>query len=750
MRKVIWLYGENEGRTLNNNSFYFWRQVATRNDEIDKYIVAIKNENNKKVVKSLSKDLRKKVLWKNSLRHWIIFFKSNTHIVSLSYKDVTPSFLKKTMNITKPIIYLQHGTLAIKKIGYTGDGYHNKFLRFFIYNPKMMETFRDVNNFKEYQLYYAKYHPRYMELVRRNNLKKKNRQFLYFLTWREYFGNNKATKQFIDNITKIVLNKKLIKYLKDNNIKFKLCVHQFFDEEKLKTVYEKMDREVFEIVTPSKIDVMDELAYSELLITDFSSVGFDFTFLNKPVLLFAPDFDEYLKGRDLYCSKEELKSNMYLDIDSLVDKITSGKYEINKFFKSRLPKDIDHDYVLKGKHIDDIYNYLKNMELNKVIFLGYKFGGRGGSVSATKSLAEGLLEKGYYVELVSLKGELSEPSNYPFGLRDDRITFRNRLKPFRIYDRICIKLSKFHIGNKGSLKYDNASKFLPCNIKNRTKRYLNKTTARTVVSTRESLHEYVCNIKNPNVKNKVCFFHTDCNALDNLFPKIDRVLDKYDYDKMVFVSKTNKEKYNEKFNFKYNKQVIIGNSLTSDKIINREDIRACGKKDIYKGICLLRLAQDRKKDLDNIISFGKKLKDKKCNKFVIDVYGNGVLEDYFVSEIKKNKLSKIIKFCGLTDDTFGETQKHDFIIDFSIHQSFGMIYLEGVLAGKKLYASNNDGSREVLSKIKENIYKDEDDLFDKLNSIDKVTTSDLVKYYDIIMKDYGPEKMADDFAKMLK
>ena len=750
MKKIVWLFGENEGRTLNNNSFYFWRQVANKNDEIDKYIVALKNDNNKKIVKSLSKELRKKVLWKNSIKHWIVFFKSNTHIVSLSYKDVTPSFMKKTMNITKPIIYLQHGTLAIKRIGYTGDGYHNKFLRFFIYNPQMMETFRDVNNFKDYQLYYAKYHPRYMELVRRNNLKKKNRQFLYFLTWREYFGNNKATKLFIDNITKIVLNKKLIKYLKDNNIKFKLCVHQFFDEKKLKTIYEKMDRDVFDIVVPSKIDVMDELAYSELLITDFSSVGFDFTFLNKPVLLFAPDFDEYLKGRDLYCSKEELKKNMYLDIDALVDKITSGKYEINKFFKSRLPKDIDHDYVLKGKHIEDIYNYLKNMELNKIILVGYKFGGRGGSVSATKSLAEGLLAKGYYVELVSLKGELSEPSNYPFGLRDDRITFRNRLKPFRIYDRICIKLSKFHIGNKGSLKYDNASKFLPCNIKGRLKRYLNKTTARTVVSTRESIHEFVCGIKNPNVKNKVCFFHTDYNALDSLFPKIDRVLDKFDYDKIVYVSKSNQEKYNEKFKFKYNKQAIIGNSLTSDKIIKRSDIKACGKKSVYNGICLLRLANDRKNDVDNIISFGKYLKDKKCNKYIIDVFGNGALEEYFESEIKKNKLSKIIKFKGFTDEVFKETQNHDFIVDFSINQSFGMIYLEGVLAGKKLYAANNDGSKEVLKKIKENIYKDEEDLYKKLNELDKVTTSDLVKYYDIIMEDYGPEKMASDFVKLLK
>ena len=40
-----------------------------------------------------------------------------------------------------------------------------------------------------------------------------------------------------------------------------------------------------EIVDASKIDVMDEMVKSKLLITDYSSLGFDFTFLNKPVVL---------------------------------------------------------------------------------------------------------------------------------------------------------------------------------------------------------------------------------------------------------------------------------------------------------------------------------------------------------------------------------------------------------------------------------------------------------------------------------
>ena len=748
MRKIIWLFGENEGRTMNNNSFYFWDTICNIDDEIEKYFVVKWSLKNAKKVKSFDKNKRKRILWKNSLKHWKIFLKSNTHFVSLSYKDVTPSIFKKTMNLTKPIMYLQHGTLGIKKIGYQGDGYHNLFLRFFIYNEKMLTTFRDVNNFKPYQLYYSKYHPRYMELVRRNNLPKEERQFLYFLTWREYFGDNKETKKFIDTITKLVLNEKLVKYLKENNIKFKLCVHQFFDAKKLETIYEKFDKDVFDIVTPAKIDVMDELAKSELLITDFSSVGFDFTFLNKPVILFGPDFDEYSKERDFYCTKEELKDNMFLDIDKLVDKLVSGKYEINKFFRSRLPKEIDHDYVLKGKHIMDMYDYFRNMELNKIVFLGYRFSGRGGSVSATKALAEALLSKGYYVELASLKGSKIE-GVFPFGLRNDKVTYRGRMIIFRIYERICRMLNFLHL-DKGAFNYDLARKFLPFNIKRRFRKFLKQNTAHTLISTRESIHPYLNELNNDYVKNKVYFFHTEKKSFEKLFPGLGKELEKIDYDKMVFVSNHNYEKFNQDYNFKANTMKVIGNTLTSNQIVKESSIKACGKKKQYRGITLLRLAQDRKPDVDDIIRFGKYLKDKKCDRFVIDVYGIGPLDEYLEEEIKNNKLSRIIKYQGVTDDSFTETINHDFLIDFSHYQSFGMIYLEGILAGKKIYASSNDGSKEVLVDMKENIYKDFDDLYDKLNNIDKVTTEDLKNYYKIALKEFGPDRVANDFTNMLK
>ena len=58
-RNFIWLFGENLAATSNNNSYYFWKQVVSRKDGIDKYIVLEKNTANKATYASLSDEEKK-------------------------------------------------------------------------------------------------------------------------------------------------------------------------------------------------------------------------------------------------------------------------------------------------------------------------------------------------------------------------------------------------------------------------------------------------------------------------------------------------------------------------------------------------------------------------------------------------------------------------------------------------------------------------------------------------------------------
>ena len=87
----IWLFGENLGKTANNNSFYFWKHIINKKkDNINKYIILEKNSLNKKVYETLNKREKESVVWKNSLKHFILFFLADMYFVTLSYKDIRP------------------------------------------------------------------------------------------------------------------------------------------------------------------------------------------------------------------------------------------------------------------------------------------------------------------------------------------------------------------------------------------------------------------------------------------------------------------------------------------------------------------------------------------------------------------------------------------------------------------------------------------------------------------------------------
>lgn len=285
----IWLFGENLGKTANNNSFYFWKHIINKKkDNINKYIILEKNSLNKKVYETLNKREKESVVWKNSLKHFILFFLADMYFVTLSYKDIRPEqFMGKKyeFQISRPVIYLQHGITAIKKLGYKGNSYWNNMFRFIYYNKIIKQQLIEENDFRKYQLYYGIVFPRFKELVRKNNLELKkgikSKQILWFLTWREYKEDSFENQMLIKKINHVLRNEKLNKYLHNNKLKIKLCLHQLYKtdaEEFMKNV----NKNNIELAYATEINLMEEIVKSNMLITDYSSLGFDFTFLKKP------------------------------------------------------------------------------------------------------------------------------------------------------------------------------------------------------------------------------------------------------------------------------------------------------------------------------------------------------------------------------------------------------------------------------------------------------------------------------------
>ena len=743
MGRFVWLIGENLSRSATNNAYYFWRVSVEHEDDIEKYLVLEKNDNNLALYRSLPEKCRQFVVWRDTPEHLKLYVKADMFLVAQSYRDVRPEKImgrKLDLSTEKPVIYLQHGTLSMKVIGYNGKSYNNNFFRFVYYNKLVKETFMEINDFKDYQMYYCEYQPRYMEMVKRcREYKSDHKRILWFMTWREYLGNNLQTRVLLKKLQRVITDPELISYLDRTGTDLVLCLHQFFDEEKIQALKGDSTTEHIIFEHANKVDVMQELTACDVMITDYSSVGFDVTLMEKPVILFQPDMDEYLKKRKLYCTTEELDQYNIKRAKDLVDAIVHENYSVNPFFRSRMPEHIDYDYIAAGGHIEKMYEDFARIQHHKITFIGYNFYGIGGTVFATRSLAEGLLEKGYMVQLLSLKKN-QKPKMMPYALNLKPLYDANRKSPVNLYKRHFYRRKKLF----SYLVYDKDIVNLKPYAGFKLTEWLNTTNSETVISTRESLHLFLNDAQSDYLKNKIYFFHCPVEIFDSVFPNILPALNKCDIDKAVFVTETNRQKFIEDFGFKnYKRHIVLGNCLESSRSVRKEDILPVEEKDVYRGIYLLRVSSDRQTDIDNLIGYGCYLRDHDIRNIVIDVYGTGDYVETFLDKLVDEELTDYINYKGSTANGPGEIRKHDAVVDFSLNHSFGMPYIEGIMNGKMVYCMENQGSKEVMEKIPEAYIRSYEDLTQKILSLPEIPVEKLQEYYDIISEKYSRSVLAE-------
>ena len=99
---------------------------------------------------------------------------------------------------------------------------------------------------------------------------------------------------------------------------------------------------------------------SDLLISDYSAIIFEYVVLNKPVLCFAYDYDDYIKTRGLYFDVRDEIFGGHLNEEELLE------YIRNKDFNESMKKTLElrKKYVSEYGHatkicVDAIYEQIK-------------------------------------------------------------------------------------------------------------------------------------------------------------------------------------------------------------------------------------------------------------------------------------------------------------------------------------------------------------------------------------------------------
>ena len=320
LQDPIWLIGENEGRCLSDNGYIFYK--FCRENHPNNYIYFVTRQESINNDSFLKTDPN--IIVFGSFKHIFFFLLSDILIYTHSHSDVGYIQIIKLLKRNCKRIFLQHGIIATGKIHTIYRKKHNEMDIFIVSSDFEKIIVQDNFSFNK-NIIKVTGLARYDKLT---TIKPpySQKKILYMPTWRHWAFPQKNATQYIRGIKALLNNKLLSSLLEKYEKQFLFYIHK----EMLCYLNNIQPNERIQIINPSDKTIQHLLKESSLLITDYSSVAWDFYYLGKPVLFYQFDQEEYLSRKGSYIDfNSELFGEVFKECDSLIDSME--KYIINNF-----------------------------------------------------------------------------------------------------------------------------------------------------------------------------------------------------------------------------------------------------------------------------------------------------------------------------------------------------------------------------------------------------------------------------------
>ena len=158
------------------------------------------------------------------------------------------------------------------------------------------------------------------------SLDDKKRIILYAPTWK---GTNVSKAK--DDTQQIVADLKHLQEKLEGNYNLLVKVHPFLFK------LASQSPELENILVPDFVDTNELLSTIDLLVTDYSSIFFDYLVTNKPIIFYTWDADIYAEERGQYISNEELPGPIVYNADELAEAILNVK-DVQRRYKANYQK----------------------------------------------------------------------------------------------------------------------------------------------------------------------------------------------------------------------------------------------------------------------------------------------------------------------------------------------------------------------------------------------------------------------------
>ena len=368
--RELWLISDRVSSADDNGEHFFKYMVQNHKDK-NVFFVLTKDSPDYQRISKIGK-----VIDPNSNRYKLMFQRAD-YVLSSQAEDYIYNPLGKSGKYLSDLyrfkfIFLQHGIIM------------NDLSPWLNVNAKKMDMFvtsakREYESILNYNYHFGDKVvkltglPRYDSLIEKSKKYKLQNIIMLSFTWRREFASriNQKTgeraynekfkeSEYFKFINSLINDKRLLDALKKYNYKLRFIPHP--------NVLAQLKDFTFNNyveVEDGKIDYQKEFCQNKLLITDYSSVFFDFSFLKKPVLYYQKDKDEFYKGqiyeKGYFDYEKDGFGKVIMEYDKLIDEIIrsiKNDCRLDEVYD----KKIDEFFAFKdGNNCERVYDEIKKL-----------------------------------------------------------------------------------------------------------------------------------------------------------------------------------------------------------------------------------------------------------------------------------------------------------------------------------------------------------------------------------------------------
>lgn len=300
--KKAWVFGERGGCGGDDSSFFFFRWMRERHPEQDSYFIISRRH-----LTRIPDELRPWVLRQGSLAHYRLLYRAAVTVFNFSGLDLAEDWrlLGLLRQLPKPHVrvFLNHGVTAIHQVSNHWlfermSAHFEEHDIFTVSSDLEKRLFVDKMGHRESTL-------RVTGITRLDGLhearptNEPTKQVLYVPTWRPWlrYAHPDTFKhsRFYAEVFQLLHDSRLHAFLEESGSSLTVLAHHVFQPtiSQLKSLAPHH----VSILDMHSQDVQARLRDAHLLITDYSSISFDFVYMNKPVLYYQFDQSEFFKNR---------------------------------------------------------------------------------------------------------------------------------------------------------------------------------------------------------------------------------------------------------------------------------------------------------------------------------------------------------------------------------------------------------------------------------------------------------------------